>query len=102
MATASPGKRVVIVGIQPVDGLKSTKLQHLLPDQGGMIDNIRAGVLNIQEGNPEIRPVTSQDVIKIFKENNEKLKELLFKAIPKVAQSRQCVCSRALEGAVIS
>jgi 5'-methylthioadenosine phosphorylase len=54
------------------------------------------------EGNPEIRPVTSQDVIKIFKENNEKLKDLLFMAIPKVAQSRECVCSHALEGAVIS
>lgn len=54
------------------------------------------------EGNPRIKPVTSMDVMKIFKENNEKLKDLLFKAIPKVAQSRQCVCSHALEGAVIS
>jgi len=54
------------------------------------------------EGNPEIRPVTSKDVVKIFKENNEKLKDLLFKAIPKVAQKRECVCSHALEGAVIS
>jgi len=54
------------------------------------------------EGNPEIKPVTSQDVMKIFKENNEKLKDLLFKAIPKAAQSRKCVCSHALKGAIIS
>jgi 5'-methylthioadenosine phosphorylase len=54
------------------------------------------------EGNPDIKPVTSQDIIKIFEENNEKLRELLFKAIPGVTKKRECVCSTALDGAVIS
>ena len=53
------------------------------------------------EGNPDVKPVTSQDIIKIFKENNEKLRELLFKAIPKVIKKRECVCSTALKGAII-
>ncbi len=63
-------KRVVIVGIQPVVGLRSTKLQHILPDQGGMIDNIRAGVLNIQAENPEIRhvAVVSSDIPAVLPE----------------------------------
>ena len=54
------------------------------------------------EGNPGIKSVTSQDVVRIFKDNNEKLRELLFKAIPRVPDERHCVCSSALEGAVIS
>lgn len=54
------------------------------------------------EGHPCIKPVTSQDVVRIFKDNNEKLRELLFKAIPRVPGQRHCVCSNALEGAVIS
>ncbi|MBU4450025.1 MAG: S-methyl-5'-thioadenosine phosphorylase [Actinobacteria bacterium] len=54
------------------------------------------------EGRPGIKSVTSQDVVRIFKDNNEKLRELLFKAIPRVPGQRHCVCSSALEGAVIS
>lgn len=54
------------------------------------------------EGNPDIKPVTSQDILKIFKENNDKLRELLFKAIPRVPKKRDCICSSALSGAVIS
>ena len=54
------------------------------------------------EGNPDIKPVTSKDIIKIFDENNEKLRKLLFKAIPRVAKKRECICSTALDGAVIS
>ena len=54
------------------------------------------------EGNPDIKPVSGQDIIKIFEENNEKLRELLFRAIPKVTKVRECVCATALDGAVIS
>jgi len=54
------------------------------------------------EGHPGIKSVNSQDVVRIFKDNNEKLRELLFKAIPRVPEQRHCVCSSALEGAVIS
>jgi 5'-methylthioadenosine phosphorylase len=54
------------------------------------------------EDNPDIKPVTSKEVVEIFKNNNEKLRELLFKAIPRVPRMRNCICSHALEGAVIS
>ena len=53
------------------------------------------------EGHPDIKPVTSADIIKIFNENNEKLRSLLFSAIPDVPQARNCVCATALTGAVI-
>ncbi len=54
------------------------------------------------EGSPEIKPVTVQEIIKIFKENNEKLRELLFRAIPKITEKRGCICSYSLKDAVIS
>jgi 5'-methylthioadenosine phosphorylase len=54
------------------------------------------------EGNKEIKPVSSHEVVEIFKKNNEKLKDLLFKAIPKVPIERQCICSNALENAIIN
>ncbi len=53
------------------------------------------------EGNNDIKPVTNQEVVRIFNENNEKLKDLLFKAIPKVPETRKCICSNALKGAVL-
>jgi len=51
------------------------------------------------EGMLEIKPVTHEDVIKVFNENNEKLRRLLFEMIPKMPTERNCICSRALEGA---
>jgi len=53
------------------------------------------------DGNPNIKPVSSSEVIKIFNENNEKLRTLLFTVIPEVPQERNCVCATALTGAVI-
>ena len=54
------------------------------------------------EGRPEIKPVTIEEVIRVFNQNNEKVKNLLFKAISKVTGDRNCVCSHALKDAVIS
>lgn len=52
------------------------------------------------EGHPDIEPVTHEGVLKVFKENNEKLKRVLFKLIEKidVNSHRDCVCSKALGG----
>src|SRR5437016_4752327 len=41
------------------------------------------------------------DVIRVFTENNEKLRELLFAAIPKIGPQPQDACATALEGARI-
>ena len=54
------------------------------------------------EGRPEIKPVTIEEVIRVFNQNNEKVKNLLFKAISKVTGERNCICSHALKDAVIS
>ncbi|OQA20914.1 MAG: S-methyl-5'-thioadenosine phosphorylase [Actinobacteria bacterium ADurb.Bin346] len=53
------------------------------------------------EGHPGVKPVSGSDVIKIFNENNDKLRSLLFDAIPAVPQERSCVCATALTGAAI-
>ena len=54
------------------------------------------------EGHPDVAPVNMEEVVKVFNENNEKLKDLLFKAIGKIPEGRQCICSRALKDAIIS
>jgi 5'-methylthioadenosine phosphorylase len=56
------------------------------------------------EDNPEIKPVSSKDIVKIFGENIKKISQLLFKSIPRVADidERKCICSSALKGAIIS
>jgi len=54
------------------------------------------------EGNPEIKPVTGKEVVEIFNRNIEKLREILFKAIPRIPKERKCICSHALEGSLIS
>ena len=54
------------------------------------------------EGHPEVKPVTLGEVIRVFKENNEKVKDLLFKAISKVPERRDCICSHALKDAVVN
>jgi len=43
-----------------------------------------------------------EEVVKVFNENNEKLKDLLFKAIEKIPEGRKCICSRALKDAIIT
>jgi 5'-methylthioadenosine phosphorylase len=46
-------------------------------------------------------PVSHHQVIEVFTRNNEKLRELLFAAIPKIGPQPQDVCATALEGARI-
>lgn len=51
------------------------------------------------EGMPDIPPVSHEEVIKVFTENNSKLKNLLFEMIPRIPEERDCPCATALEGA---
>ena len=48
------------------------------------------------EGTP---PVSHEQVVTVFNENNERLRELLFAVIPKIAPQPEDVCATALEGA---
>ncbi len=53
------------------------------------------------EGNSDIKPVTLDEVIKVFNENNEKIKKVLFDVIERIEPERQCACHKALEGAAV-
>jgi 5'-methylthioadenosine phosphorylase len=44
-------------------------------------------------------PVSHETVIRVFQKNNEKLRELLFAAIPRIGPQPEDVCSTALRGA---
>lgn len=54
------------------------------------------------EGHLDIKPVSIEEVVKVFNENNEKIRNLLFKAIEKIPLKRECICSRALKDAIIN
>jgi 5'-methylthioadenosine phosphorylase len=44
-------------------------------------------------------PVSHETVLRVFNENNDRLRELLFAAIPKIGPQPEDVCARALRGA---
>ena len=46
-------------------------------------------------------PVTADDVLRVFQANNERLRDLLFAAIPKIGPQPEDVCATALRGARI-
>jgi 5'-methylthioadenosine phosphorylase len=47
----------------------------------------------------ETEPVTHEEVIRVFTDNNDKLRDLLFRIIPRLPEARDCPCSRALVNA---
>ena len=46
-----------------------------------------------------VPPVTHEEVVRVFTENNEKLRNLLFAVIPSLPDARECACATALTGA---
>jgi 5'-methylthioadenosine phosphorylase len=48
-----------------------------------------------------IEPVTAGEVMRVFSENNRKVKDMIFEMIPKIPAERSCPCASALKGAVI-
>jgi len=53
------------------------------------------------KGNPNVRPVEIQEVIRVLKENNEKMKKLIEDIVTKIPEERTCECATALKGARI-
>jgi 5'-methylthioadenosine phosphorylase len=47
----------------------------------------------------DVAPVTNDEVVRVFNENNSKVKALIYGMIPKLPTVRTCVCATALEGA---
>ncbi|MFN0072331.1 MAG: S-methyl-5'-thioadenosine phosphorylase [Chloroflexota bacterium] len=54
------------------------------------------------EGQDDVPTVTVDEVIKVFQANNERLKDVLVRLIPRIPRERGCACGQALEGAVLS
>jgi 5'-methylthioadenosine phosphorylase len=46
-----------------------------------------------------VPPVTHEEVVRVFTENNERLRSLLFAVIPELPSERTCECATALTGA---
>ncbi len=49
-----------------------------------------------------VKPVTADEVHRVFAENNQRLHDLLYALIPAIPAERHCPCSTALSGAVLS
>jgi 5'-methylthioadenosine phosphorylase len=46
-----------------------------------------------------VPPVTNEEVVRVFTENNERVRALLFAVIPELPSERTCACASALDGA---
>jgi len=53
------------------------------------------------EGQSDIQPVTVDEVIRVFNENNDRVKTLIHELIPQIPHERGCSCGSALQGAII-
>jgi 5'-methylthioadenosine phosphorylase len=53
------------------------------------------------EDDPDIRPVSVAEVERFFASNNERVRELILRMIPRLPQERTCPCATAMQGAVI-
>lgn len=53
------------------------------------------------EDDPDVRPVSVEEVIRVFGQNNQRLKDLLHYLIPLIPLERGCPCGAALQGAIV-
>ena len=53
------------------------------------------------KGRKDIKPVTTQEVVKVFQKNNEKVKGLILKLIEKIPFQRKCKCGSSLKEAIL-
>jgi 5'-methylthioadenosine phosphorylase len=55
------------------------------------------------EGSPEVPPVSVSEVNQVFRSNNDRVRELILRLLPRLASdARDCPCPRAMEHAFIS
>jgi 5'-methylthioadenosine phosphorylase len=54
------------------------------------------------EGEAGIHPVSVADVVRVLNDNNDRVRRLIARLLPRLGGERPCACSRALEHAVIS
>ena len=51
------------------------------------------------EGDPKIKPVTHEEVIKVFLANNDKLRKLIYDMVPNIPRTASKMCRDVLKGA---
>ena len=49
----------------------------------------------------KLKPVSTEEILKVFGENIEKAKKLIFEIVKKIPSSRNCQCKQALLGAKV-
>jgi 5'-methylthioadenosine phosphorylase len=54
------------------------------------------------EGREDVTPVSVESVIKVFNENNHRVRQVIRDLIPLIPTSRECPCATALQGAVVN
>jgi 5'-methylthioadenosine phosphorylase len=54
------------------------------------------------EGDPEVRPVSHEEVIRVFNENMGNLRRLIVEVVKDVPERRGCECARSLDHARLS
>jgi 5'-methylthioadenosine phosphorylase len=53
------------------------------------------------EDDPDVKPVSSEDVVTLFAENIAKVRDLILDLIPVIPETRECPCATAMKSAVI-
>lgn len=56
-------------------------------------------VTDYDVGVGDVPPVSHEEVVRVFEENNSRLRDLLFAVIPALPRERECPCATALTGA---
>ena len=56
-------------------------------------------ITDYDAGMEGVPPVTNDEVVRVFNENNSRVKELIHRIIPRLPAQRACACATALEGA---
>jgi 5'-methylthioadenosine phosphorylase len=57
-------------------------------------------ITDYDAGTAGATPVTNEEVVRVFAENTDKIRSLLYAMIPALPEERPCLCATALEGAV--
>jgi 5'-methylthioadenosine phosphorylase len=59
-------------------------------------------ITDYDSGIEEVAPVSAAEVVRVFGESNDKLRELLLRVVAQVPAERTCACGTALTGARLS
>ncbi|MGH7763781.1 MAG: S-methyl-5'-thioadenosine phosphorylase [Candidatus Dormibacteraceae bacterium] len=53
------------------------------------------------EGNPDVQPVSADEVVAQFATNIARVRDLILDLIPRIPDARECLCATAMKGAVV-